>query len=112
MGFKGNLHGHLAFERCPKLVAAPDGTPARRPPDGRTGSLRCGTDFASRSDCAYCARAKVTEMFTGMISRPSILVLVGLTFAVGAGWGAYELRRERAADAADAAPNATEARSG
>jgi nucleoid-associated protein YgaU len=37
-------------------------------------------------------------MFTGMISRPLILSLVGLTLAVGGGWGAYELRRERAID--------------
>jgi nucleoid-associated protein YgaU len=36
-------------------------------------------------------------MFTGMISRPLILSLAALTLAVG-GWGAYELRRERAID--------------
>jgi nucleoid-associated protein YgaU len=46
-------------------------------------------------------------MFTGMISRPLILALVGLTLAVGAGWGAYELRRERAGDPP---PRSTEAR--
>ena len=38
-------------------------------------------------------------MFTGMISRPLILFLVALTLAVGGGWAAYELRRERGADA-------------
>ena len=46
-------------------------------------------------------------MFTAMISRFYFLVgLVGLTLAVGAGWGVYELRRERAGDApvADVAP--------
>ena len=47
---------------------------------------------------------KVTEMFTAMISRFYFLVgFIGLTLALGAGWGVYELRRERVAEAPESA---------
>jgi nucleoid-associated protein YgaU len=46
-----------------------------------------------------CA-VKVNEMFTAMISRTYLAVtLIGLTLALGAGWGLYEQRRERGVEA-------------
>jgi nucleoid-associated protein YgaU len=43
---------------------------------------------------------KVNEMFTAMINRTYLAVtLMGLALALGVGWWAYELHRERTADA-------------